>query len=107
MQTILCPLFLRRAIRYLAFSALIVSFPVIACGQTITENAQNLNIGFNGPDPQFPYMDTFYAATTRRLDARCPAIAIVMPICRGISRNRALDRDPSAQRALAPGLRTG
>lgn len=32
-------------------------------GQTITENAQNLNIGFNGPDLQFPYMDTFYAAT--------------------------------------------
>ena len=37
--------------------------PPIARGQTIIQNAQNLNIGFNGPNRQLPYMTTFYAAT--------------------------------------------
>jgi hypothetical protein len=35
----------------------------IARGQSITQNAQYLNIGFNGPNRQLPYMTTFYAAT--------------------------------------------
>jgi hypothetical protein len=35
----------------------------IAGGQTVAQNAQNLNIGFNGPNRQLPYTTTFYAAT--------------------------------------------
>jgi hypothetical protein len=37
--------------------------PSVASGQTMAQNAQNLNIGFNGPNRQLPYMTTFYAAT--------------------------------------------
>ena len=62
MKTVLCPLF-RRALVYLALLAPAALLPAAARGQTIAENALNLNIGFNGPDAQFPYMDTFYAAT--------------------------------------------
>ncbi len=65
---------LNRALTSLALLALTALLPVIAHGQTADENwrnpektvaqkAQNLNIGFNGPDEQFPYMDIFYSAT--------------------------------------------
>ncbi len=62
MKTIL-PTSFRRSIAYLALFALTALLPVIARGQRVTRNAENLNIGFNGPDQQFPYIDTFYAAT--------------------------------------------
>ena len=54
---------LTRVLLYVALIAGFVSFPIVTRGQTVTQNAQNLNIGFNGPDAQFPYSDIFFAAT--------------------------------------------
>ncbi len=50
----------RRPIAYLALLGITALLPVHARGQ----DATYLNISFNGPDAQFPYMDTFYAAQT-------------------------------------------
>ena len=62
MSRILCG-FLQRAFTHTALFALVAVLPILASGQTVTQNAQNLNIGFNGPDNQLPYMATFYSAT--------------------------------------------
>ena len=48
---------------FLVFLLLTALLPPSANGQTIIRNAQSLNIGFNGPDRQLPYMTTFYVAT--------------------------------------------
>ena len=37
--------------------------PNLAHAQTTLQNAQNLNISFNGPKDQFPYTDQFFSAT--------------------------------------------
>jgi len=47
----------------LIFLVLPALLSAVALGQTVTQNAQNLSIGFNGPNRQLPYMTTFYAAT--------------------------------------------
>ncbi|HZY61441.1 MAG TPA: hypothetical protein VFE38_02880 [Edaphobacter sp.] len=52
-----------RALTLLTMAAIAAIFSLTAPGQTTLQNAQNLNIGFNGPDAQFPYMDLFYSAT--------------------------------------------
>ena len=52
----------------LALVALTVVAPCFSSAQTAAENAQALNIGFNGADfsgsdDQIPYIDQFYTAT--------------------------------------------
>jgi len=48
---------------FIAFLVLTALLPSVASGQTISQNAQNLNIGFNGPNRQLSYTTAFYAAT--------------------------------------------
>ncbi len=53
---------------FLTLLTLIVALPRIGRAQTVTQNAQALNIGFNGADfsgsdNQLPYIDQFYTAT--------------------------------------------
>ena len=54
---------LRSVLASIAQAVFLSAFGVSAFAQTTLQNAQNLNIGFSGPDQQFPYMDTFYSAT--------------------------------------------
>lgn len=50
-----------------------------ASAQTVQQNALNLDMSFNGPSVQFPYMDQFYAAS----NAYYQSIGMVMPEPKG------------------------
>jgi hypothetical protein len=50
-----------------------------AVAQTVQQNALNLDMSFNGPSVQFPYMDTFYAAS----NAYYQSIGMTMPEPKG------------------------
>lgn len=65
-----------RVLSFLLLLLLAVVFPNALFGQasvhqgwkpnpqsSVAQNALNLKMGFNGPDSQFPYTDTFYSAT--------------------------------------------
>jgi hypothetical protein len=54
---------LANAVASLALPGLVLLASLCASGQTIQQDALNLNIGFNGPDAQFPYEAQFYDAT--------------------------------------------
>jgi hypothetical protein len=65
------------------FSSLLLMVVAVAMGtlcagaaaQTVQQNALNLDMSFNGPAVQFPYMDTFYAAS----NAYYQSIGMTMP----------------------------
>lgn len=60
--------FVGRALTLLALLSLAITLPRICRAQTVTQNAQALNIGFNGADfsgsdDQLPYIDQFFTTT--------------------------------------------
>jgi hypothetical protein len=63
----------------LALAAAAVAAGILSAGtcaaQSVQQNALNLDMSFNGPSVQFPYMDTFYAAS----NAYYQSIGMTMP----------------------------
>lgn len=50
-------------IRYSIMLLVSLVLPILSTVPASGQNAQNINIGFNGPKDQFPYTDQFYTAT--------------------------------------------
>lgn len=94
---------------------LAVTLPCCAGAQTVTQNAQALNIGFNGSDTsgsdnQLPYSDQFYTATRAfyaTLGRQMPGNRHCTPMSPGTSLSNRPDREAQVSRARSSGSRPG